>query len=239
MKPYYEKDGITLYLGDCLDVLPQLGPVDHVITDPPYSAKTHAGARTITSGGEVGTLIDFESMTADQLRRAFEIRVPKRWLLATMDWRHVSDLEATPPLLMRFVRAGIWIKPDGAPQFTGDRPATGWEMIAILHSEVGKMRWNGGGHRAVWTHNKCNNGVHPTQKPLSLMRELIELFTDEGDTILDPFCGSGTTLVAARELGRKAIGVEISPEYAETAASILQHGVKGTARIKDGQAVLL
>ena len=78
------------------------------------------------------------------------------------------------------------------------------------------MKWNGGGHHAVWSCN-TEQGPHPTMKPISLCRRLVELFSDEGETILDPFAGSGTTLLAARDLGRKAIGIELDPEYVQIA----------------------
>ena len=135
------------------------------------------------------------------------------------------------------------MKREGRGQCSGARPSVGFEPCTIVHAQ-GRMRWNGGGHAAVWTHYTVKGNVgsrpdHPCPKPLPLMCELIEQFTDPGDTILDPFAGSGTTLVAARDLGRKAIGIEISAEYAQTAVSILEHGVKGAAKVKQGQAVLL
>jgi site-specific DNA-methyltransferase (adenine-specific) len=206
----------TLHLGDCLDPLTGLASladksVDHVICDPPYSERTHAGARTSIDA----KLIDFSSIDAKGLDLALAAcgRVVRRWCIATLDWRHIGGLEASPPGGLRFVRFGVWIKPNGAPQFTGDRPATGWEAVAFLHAEdVGKMRWNGGGDRAVFTRNK-ENGAHPTQKPLLLLEDFVRLFTDPGETILDPFAGSGTTGVAAIRLGRNFIGFERDPKY--------------------------
>ena len=230
MKPYYERDGITIYHGDCREVLPTLGPVDHVITDPPFSVTTHAGARSLLSdvrGGGTGDnegRIDFAPVDAQFVRGVLALAQPARWTIASLDWRHVGPLEQCPPSGLRFVRFGVWVKPDGAPQFTGDRPATGWEAIAILHHLGGKMRWNGGGNRAVWTHNIARE-EHPTAKPLSLLKELVSLFTDPGETILDPFMGSGTTLRAAKDLGRKAIGIELEEKWCEVAARRLAQGV--------------
>ena len=224
MTPYYDDGkGIQIYLGDCRDVLPTLGPVDHVITDPPYSEDTHAGAR-YGGDGAAGSLIDFASVSATFVRDAFALTAPARWCLATVDWQHMGHLKQCPPDGLRFVRFGIWNKPDGAPQFTGDRPAQGWEAIAILHKLGGKMRWNGGGNRAVWTHNIARED-HPTAKPLSLLRELVSLFTDPGETILDPFMGSGTTLRAAKDLGRRCIGIELEEKWAEVAAKRLAQEV--------------
>lgn len=231
MTPYYDDGkGIQIYLGDCRDVLPTLGPVDHVITDPPYSETTHNGARSLVSDNRVGGTgdnagrIDFAPVDAQFVRGVMEAAQPARWTIASLDWRHCGPLESCPPSGLRFVRLGVWVKPDGAPQFTGDRPATGWEAIAILHKLGGKMRWNGGGNRAVWTHNIARED-HPTAKPLGLLRELVSLFTDPGETILDPFMGSGTTIRAAKDLGRKAIGIELEEKWAEIAAKRLAQEV--------------
>ena len=219
MTPYFDRDGITLFQGDCLDVLPTLGPVDHVITDPPWSEVTHLGARTTRPEGGPVPIVTFDAISDAALGEAFSLcgRLTRRWVIATIDWRHMLGLETQPPDGLRFVRFGIWHKPNGAPQFTGDRPATGWEAVAILHAVNGRMRWNGGGHAAVWTHCKVNSD-HPTGKPLPLLFEFIHLFTDPGDLVLDPFMGSGTTGVACAMLGRRFIGIELSEEYAAIAA---------------------
>ena len=122
------------------------------------------------------------------------------------------------------VRFGIWRKPDGAPQFTGDRPGTGWEAVAICHRE-GKKRWNGGGHHAFWSFPCARGSGHPTEKPIRLFQSFVEQFSDPGETILDPFMGSGTTLRAAKDLGRKAIGIEIEEKYCEIAVKRLKQEV--------------
>jgi site-specific DNA-methyltransferase (adenine-specific) len=111
------------------------------------------------------------------------------------------------------VRLGIWRKPDGSPQFTGDRPGMGWEAIAICH-RPGRKRWNGGGRHAVWEYPKGNNRTgHPTEKPLRLFADLVRLFTDEGETVCDPYMGSGTTGVACVRHGRRFVGIEIDPRF--------------------------
>jgi site-specific DNA-methyltransferase (adenine-specific) len=118
------------------------------------------------------------------------------------------------------------------PQFTGDRPGTGFEAATICHAP-GKMRWNGGGHAAIWTHAArygCNtqepNG-HPTPKPIDLMLELVELFTDPDEVVLDPFCGSGTTGVACLRLGRRFIGIEKDAGFAQVARERLEAESQG------------
>lgn len=224
MNPYYEQDGIQIYHGDCREVLAALPPdsVDLTLTDPPFSEETHQGART-----DINTkLVDFASMSIGDIRDVFAAvgTLTKRWTVSFIDWRHLVQLEQSPPANLRFVRFGIWDKPNGAPQFTGDRPATGWEAVALFHRVGGKMRWNGGGHRAVWTCEKIN-GAHRTEKPLPLIKRLMDLFSEPGELVLDPFMGSGTTLRAAKDLGRRAIGCEVEERWCEHAADRLRQGV--------------
>ena len=209
-----EADPVKVIEGSCADVFRALtdGQVDHVITDPPYSEKTHAGART---GTEDRTLLTFDSIDdAAFLALCDEsVRVARRWVLMTCDWRHSAAAECGGRPV---VRCGVWVKPDSAPQFSGDRPGTGWEAVLILH-RPGRKRWNGGGHHAVWSCNVERGNVHPTQKPLSLVRRWLRQFTDRGDLVLDPYAGSGTTAVACAAEGRRCLAVEIDPHYAAIA----------------------
>jgi len=142
----------------------------------------------------------------------------------TIDHIHNAHLTLNPPDGWRYVRAGVWVKPSYMPQMSGDRPAIGHEPVAVLHREVsGRMRWNGGGKRAVWT-DRVVHGEHPTEKPISLYRSFMELFTDPGDLILDPFMGTGTTLRAAKDLGRRAIGIELDEKWCSVAAERMAQG---------------
>jgi site-specific DNA-methyltransferase (adenine-specific) len=208
----------TLYLADAFDIMPTLGEVDSIITDPPYGTRTHERAMTLKEGS-LSPLVDFDSITEEQFIAfcAHAVQLAKRWVIMSSEWRYVAELEKAGLPLVRF---GIWLKPNGAPQFTGDRPATGWEAIAILHRE-GKKHWNGGGHHAVWI---CNpeRGDHPTQKPLPLLLDWVKKFTDEGNTVLDPFMGSGTTGVACLKLGRSFIGIERREDYFNTALARIE-----------------
>ena len=209
----------TLYLGDCREILPLLPKVDAVVTDPPYSAATAKGARTRNDDEFGGDGFVPFSITFEEVHHILSLCGERceRWMVASVDWRHGVKLELEPPAGMRFVRAGSWMKPNGAPQFTGDRPAPGWEFIAILHAIETKMRWNGGGKRANWTTPAVKANGHPTPKPVELLQEWLTDFSDFGETILDPFMGSGTTGVACAKLGRKFIGIEIEPKYFDIA----------------------
>lgn len=217
LSPFYEDDMTIIYCGDNREIMPHLDLVDHVITDPPYGEKTHAGARGGGNGELV--LVNFASITDDEflvfVGRA--VQLARRWVVMTCEWRHAARLEMSS---LPLVRLGVWLKPNGAPQFTGDRPGTGWEAVAILHRE-GKKRWNGGGHHAVWTFNKEPDAQNPTAKPLPLLLKWIAQFTDPGEMILDPYMGSGTTLVAAKTMGRRAIGIEINEAQCKIAVERL------------------
>lgn len=231
-KVMWQKNGSKLILGDCRDVLQTLERVGHVITDPPFDQATSEGARRIgeISKGETNSdarFIDFDGLAnLEWLPHA--LRLASRWTIAFCALEQIGayKLEAGA----QWVRSGIWTKPNSAPQFTGDRPAQGCEGVAIIHA-AGKKRWNGGGARAVWTHNteKAARSIgHPTPKPVPLMLELVELFTDECETVLDPFAGSGTTGVACLRLGRRFIGIEREEKYAAIAVERLEaesHGL--------------
>jgi len=211
-------EGVEIWLGDCREVLPLIGKVDAVVTDPPYG-DTHTHASHLSSiilrnGEAAGQPLGFEGITADELvsLAASWVARARRWVVFTCEWKHAHRLDDAGLL----VRLGIWRKPDGAPQFTGDRPGMGWEAVAICH-RAGLKRWNGGGRHAVWTIPKGLGDGHPTQKPLPLLAGFVTDFTDADETILDPYMGSGTTGVACVNLGRKFIGIEIEPKYFDIA----------------------
>lgn len=209
----------TLYLGDCMDILPTLARVDAVITDPPYSETTHSNAKSNRGKGHDTKAIDFASMTAEQLEDVLVAcgRVCERWLVSTMEWRHIARFEQTPPKGWDFVRFGVWLKTNPMPQISADRPAQGWEGIAYMHSTSTKKRWNGGGQHGNYVGSLVTNGDHPTGKPLPLFSQFVERFTDHANIVLDPFMGSGTTGVAAVQMGRKFIGIEREEKYFEIA----------------------
>lgn len=243
MRERYEATGIkrkraigdaTLYLGDCLKIMQTLGPVDHVIFDPPYEDEAHGARRRLQS--HVGTrrrsIIDeplnFQAINATKRRHIAGAcaELSRGWALAFCQaeavsaWREAFDVAGAA-----YKRAMIWVKPDAAPQLSGDRPAMGYESIVAAWCPRGRSRWNGGGRRGVFTFGKHDEGnghggasnVHPTQKPVALMSELVALFSNPGETILDPFMGSGSTGVAALRLGRKFIGIEIDERYFDIA----------------------
>lgn len=240
MNPYYQDDACTLFHARCEEVLPTLDQVDHVITDPPYSEHVHnksrRGASSFSDRHEFPACISrarelgFDSITPEMMLycAAEFARLSRRWVLVFSDVELTGEWRSTlTDFGLDYIRTGAWVKLNATPQFTGDRPASGFEAITIAHPK-GRKRWNGGGTHALWSEpivlNRGGNDprLHTAQKPLTLMRRLVSLFTDEGDIILDPFAGSGTTGVAAATLGRKAILVEMSEQYCEVIAKRLE-----------------
>jgi len=196
--------------------------VDVIITDPPYSETVHSKSR---SGPDQAVDFGFNAITQDQMEAVADQceRLAKRWVLVFCDvesnhlWRGALSSAGLEP-----VRVAAWVKGQGAPQFTGDRPGIGFEAIVIAHRK-GRKRWNGGGKAGLYTHlAERTNRVHTTQKPLSLMLELVSLFSEPGELIIDPFAGSGTTGVAALRLGRKFAGAEQQEKYVAIANERLE-----------------
>lgn len=215
-----------IHPGDCLDLVSGLASlpdrsVDHVITDPPYSDKVHAHfdrtSQLVPGARERGSL-NFGSLgeaTAREVARHLA-RVARRWLVIFGDeFTVVQWADALRAEGVKHIRVGAWVKANPMPQVTGDRPAAGHEHILIMH-QPGRTAWNGRGRPAVWVFQGQDwppRKEHPTQKPIPLMEALVSDFTDPGETILDPFAGSGTTGVACKRLGRSFIGWERDEKY--------------------------
>jgi len=225
---YYQDDAVTLYHGDAREVLAGLpdASVKAVLTDPPYTERTHAKARKNTADGIGHGITTFGSITDADLESILAEcgRVSQGWVVATLDYRHAVKFDSEPPRGLKCQRVGVWVKTNPTPQITGDRPAQGWEAIAYLHRDKGRSKWNGGGKHGNYVTPIAAPEGHPTAKPLSILRDWVTLFSDPGDTILDPFAGSGTTLRAAADNGRKAIGVELNEAYCELIAKRLSQG---------------
>lgn len=232
-------NGWRLLCGDCLEIMPTLDRVDHIITDPPYDARTHAGAVCGRTDGVTG--VSFEQLDDAAALAPILVAMARRWVLAFCSVESIGDYARGGGT--HWVRAGVWDKINPTPQLTGDRPGQAVEAIAILHA-AGKKRWNRKGEAGIWRFMPPRGDErpdHPTPKPIPLMLALVEDFTDEGETILDPFAGSGTTGVAAIRLGRKFIGIERDPRYFALAVERLRAEEAGstvTAQ-RAGQLALL
>jgi len=203
--------------------------IDVCITDPPFEAEAHGQGRRLRYDECGRQIVEDNPLPFHPITEAQRVacglllgNIVKRWVLvfcqveASHLWR--DSLERGG---LDYVRTMVWTKPDAQPQYSGDRPGVGYESIVVAH-RPGRKRWNGGGRVGVFSHTRERgpNGTgapHPTTKPLPLMRELVELFTEPGEVVLDPFAGSGSTGVACRELGRSFVGWEVDPTYAAIA----------------------
>lgn len=207
IEPYYQDELCTIYNADCRDVLPQLGPVDLVLTDPPYGIGENS--RKQQSRGKLAKPTNYghfdwdkKPPSADTL--AMILGKAKRSIL----WGgNYFGLPASPCWL-------VWDKLN-----TGDFAdcELAWTNFGGAVRKFTYL-WNG-----MLQHDmrRKEKRVHPTQKPLPLMRWCIGLAQD-AKTILDPYMGSGTTLVAAKALGVKAVGIEISKRYCDEAVERLR-----------------
>lgn len=239
-EPYYTQDGITIYHGDMLDVLPELSGIGAVVTDPPYSSggafRGDRTASTVRKYVHTGTLAyrpDFAGDNRDQrsflvweslwLNAAHRISVPGAVVACFTDWRQL-------PTTTDAVQVGGWT----------------WRGIAVWSKGYGRVNGSGMSNACeyvVWGTNgpaderddyppglfECPSPrgeakLHIAEKPEPVMRWLLRL-ARPGAIVLDPFMGSGTTLRAAKDLGLSAIGIDSDERYCEIAAKRLAQGV--------------
>ncbi len=235
MKPNMKRIGQqTLILGDCLQYMRGACAVNHIITDPPYEQSLHDSKNKLTrrlrnDGGRELSGLEFAGI--DTIRDEFIEQVQivcGGWLIAFCTVEGVARwADAINESDIKYKRACAWVKPDSTPQMNGLNPAQGFECFVTAWCGEGYSSWNARGKRGVYTHNtntpdrtkriKQDKG-HPTEKNLDLMCEILADFTNEGDVVLDPFMGSGTTLVACEMMGRIGIGCEIDEKWFKVAA---------------------
>ena len=219
--PYYEQDGIVIYHADCRDVLPTLAAesVDLVLTDPPYGVNlgNHAGASETRSNllRKQWAFDDspeyFAAVVVPSVREAIGLATrsmvfgipPSMWLLP-------------PPRAI----GGVYI-----PNACG-RNAWGWSNLihCLLYGSAPDLE-RGAKQTAIRRTGFAEKTGHQTTKPLDWMTWAITLGSRQGEMVIDPFMGSGTTLRAAKDLGRRAIGIEIEERYCEIAARRLSQQV--------------
>jgi site-specific DNA-methyltransferase (adenine-specific) len=222
----------VLYNGDCLEVMASLGRVDHMIFDPPYEATLHAAKDSLKGrkhrNDGVAELKGLDFAPIDAIRDAVVaagVAHCDGWFIAFCTPEGVAKwADAINDSKLKYKRACVFVKPDSTPQLNGQGPAQGAENFVCAWGGVGYSKWNSGGKRGVYTHciNVGRDGRHPTEKPVPLMREILQDFTNPGQTILDPFMGSGTTGVACAKMGRKFIGIEMDPKYFDVACERIQ-----------------
>ena len=209
MKPYYEENGITIYNGDCRDILPSLS-VDSIITDPVWP---NCNAGLIGQDNAPGLLSDMCASLPDSVKRIgihvasytdprFLLNVPMKWPFFSSMWMHYT----VPMHRGRALRSGDIVYLFGTP------------IKSAVH-----RRCVPGFKRGHTIGTKQTD--HPCERNLTHVTYLVNWWSDEGETICDPFMGSGTTARSAKDLNRNFIGIEIEEKYCEMAVKRLSQGV--------------
>jgi site-specific DNA-methyltransferase (adenine-specific) len=231
--------------GSCLD--PEIGlpslpdkSVDVCIADPPYEEQAHTAQRRVKNPGTGGQVcvepLEFDKMSGEERRMvAIEIaRVCGRALVfcqaeAITKWQRAFNAAGIP-----YRRAMPWVKTNASPNFSGQFPGQSWEAI-IYAKHPSAPRPPCGGRAWYMRSNIDHPRFHQTEKPMELMRSIIRDFVNPGETIIDPYAGSGTTIVAAKMLGHDATGWELDPAMAEKA----RRRLNGCARMPStGQTLM-
>lgn len=234
--PYYESEGVVIYHGDVLDVLADLDlAVDAVVTDPPYASGSRLEAHKSSSGAmlRAGRFadrpIELDQMTTTGfvwLLRAVAARCRHMLpdggsFLSFIDWRQWPNLVgALETCNYRVQGMIVW---DKGHFGLGNGFRSQHELVCHASKGVPSIADKGCGN--VLRFPRVEPVDHPSPKPESLMQRLIEVVTPVDGVVLDPFMGSGTTLKAAKNIGRRAIGIEVEERYCEIAANRLAQSV--------------
>lgn len=223
MRPYYDHAGITIFLGDCREILPDV-KADVMVTDPPYGvglvgkvAKQRGGETKFRDG--TYSFDDTPQYIAEVVVPVVVSVIARRLPSAiTPGTRNMWKYPVPDDVGCFFSAAGTGL---GRWGFTCSQPILYYGVDPYLSSCLG-ARPNSHGQSYP---NDANRIDHPCAKPFPMWKWLVSRASLEGQTVIDPFMGSGTTLVAAKELGRKAIGIEIEERYCEIAAKRLSQEV--------------
>lgn len=239
-------EGWEMRLGDCVSALSEIGNVDHVISDPPYSAHTHGNARGNRGRDGIVTRDFGFSHLSPITRRSvaqWSCENASGWLAFFTDressWLWRLSIEVAGGSYRRTIPWIRW----SSPQFNGQAPPSSAEDIVFAKPKARKSKWHNGGRthydtKCLRSSNKV--GDHPTEKPTDLMASIIEDCTLDGELVCDMFAGSGTTGVAALSLGRRFVGVEQNEEHFNTACERLRAVETGNtlSGIRSGQGML-
>lgn len=228
MIPYYEENGISIYLGDSLDIMPELrgSSVDLVVCDPPFVIGAVSSGQLSTKAGGWGDMMNSARWFRDWYRMTHRLLKQTGAMWTCCNWRSLpvvmrAAADAEWSIASVLVWHKDWIGPGGP---IGLRPS--YELVALLG--MPDFSIPNRGIPDMWTipWSSIKPNGHPAEKPVALMSKIILTSgIAPGGLILDPFMGSGTTLVAAKALGYKAIGLEAEERYCEIAAKRLQQEV--------------
>jgi len=232
--PYYEADGISVYHGDMRDVLPGLQPVDLVVTDPPYVLGLASSVQETSKVGGWADLMNAATWYGWWLAECRRLTAPGGAAWVFNSWRSFPALargawEARWPIESLLV----WDKQAVGTGMRGLRPR--YELVALFAHRRFKIpdRTLTDVYPCRWPAGRKPSG-HPAEKPVPLLRYLIEI--SGGRRVLDLFAGSGSTLVAAKQLGRSAVGIELEERWCELAAQRVEATRPGSVPADSGEA---
>lgn len=251
MSPTWQSDDgrVQLYNADCLDVLPHLGEVDAVVTDPPYAIANRFGEqRTTHNGGRRSLEWAWDGPKCrGMVVTAVEAALKRTTTRASAcvfcggdTLTPISDVmreyKFTPKLM-------AWVKKCPPPPAPGTWWPSGFEVGLYAYRSGAWFGDTDPSRRNVFVADSYRHGqpgkvAHPTQKPLAIMRHIVRSIVPRGAWCMDPFMGSGTTGVAAVNLGRRFIGIEIDPDYFEVAKNRIVAAMGQTVPLKDSDAPL-
>jgi DNA modification methylase len=241
MKPYYEQDGIVIHLGDALEVMASLPEqsIDSLVADPPYCAGAISEAQRTRASGQglrsettrrLGWFVGDNMGTSGLTWLLRSVAVEARRVVKTTgsmivfcDWRMISAIQpAIESAGLRYQNLIAWDK-----EHMGLGSGFRCQHEMILHFTFGEPEYH---HKGTANVLRCrrvdrDDREHQTQKPTDLMEKLIRVVCPPGGTIIDPFGGSGSTAIAARDSGRKCILIEHDPEHCETTANRIKQSI--------------
>lgn len=206
IEPYYQDEDVTLFNASALDVLPQLTErVDLIVSDPPYGI-------SYRDKNEVVMIGDYGNPFGLALTPLHKILKDDGAIYIFTSFKYLGDWLYRFQSYFKMQNLLIWAKERSSGMYMGANYGFSYEMIFFGTKGLHKLR---GAEDDVLGYRRVNarKRNHPTQKPIDLIKRLIELSSDEGGLILDPFAGSGVSLIAAKQLRRKAIGIELSEDH--------------------------
>lgn len=212
MTPYYSDSLVTIYHGDCRELLPSIGAADLVLTDPPYNAINRAtqGLRRLDKGAADSLPVDVATMAPMLLGAAPSVYV---WCSGEQFTQWVDAFKARGAT----TRNCAWWKTNPSPM-NGEHLWLSAMELCVFARRAGAV-FNGHCEHPVWRGATDSEDLgNETPKPRWLMERLIRASSQPNGIVLDPYCGSGTTLRAAKDLGRRAIGIDIREAQCEIAA---------------------
>lgn len=200
-----------LFNADCLDVMPGLPQVDMVLTDPPYNVvnRESGGLRKLDKGLADSAPVDIERLVSEVSR----LNATSAYFWCSTE--QVSEYRSKLVDAGWATRQAVWHKSNPSPM-NGQHLWLSAVELCVFGRRKGAAFTRKCAH-PVFKWAITRNKYHPTEKPLGLMEELIDASSIEGQTVLDPFMGGGTTGVACARLDRNFIGIELDPEYFDIA----------------------